>query len=157
MHSCLWGFLSWEPLQVWVKDSVSCFILYVILLLESSAGSSMEFLDSADNFVSSYFEFVGFYLFGVFWYLLYWSSKNSKAYLWLASIICDYLELIFDGEEECIDFCQVLFLYPGLQLTERWHCYVTILVPPLFKLLLTSCQDLRESKVPNVYPLLLPL
>lgn len=55
---------------MWVKDSVSCFILYVILLLESSAGSSMEFLDSADNFVSSYFEFVGFYLFGVFWYFL---------------------------------------------------------------------------------------
>lgn len=52
---------------MWVKDSVSCFILYVILLLESSAGSSsMQFLHSDTGFVLSCFGFVGFCLFGLF-------------------------------------------------------------------------------------------
>lgn len=36
------------------------------------------------------------------------------------------------------------------QWTERWRCCVTILVPPLFKLLLTSYKEHRGSKVLNV-------
>lgn len=64
----------------------------------------MQFLDSAANFVLSYFEFVGFYLFVVFAILM----------LKIAKLICDYLELIFEGEVECMEFCSVLVLYHGL-------------------------------------------
>lgn len=64
MRSCFWGLLSGK-LYTGIGRGL-CFMFYVVcnLALESSAESSMQFLDSDTNFVLSCFGFVRFCLFG---------------------------------------------------------------------------------------------
>lgn len=72
----------------------------------------MQFLDSATNFVFSCLGFIGFCLFEIF--IVYCSGTTKQQGLFVSSLICDYLELFFEGKEEYIEFCKVLVLYHGL-------------------------------------------
>lgn len=123
-------------MQVWVKDSISYFILDVTLLLESSASSSMQFLDSTTSFVlACFFTLV---------------SQNSKAYVNsqhnLRLLKTGWVGFFLGGGD--IELCKILVLYYPPPVGRKmaflcdYSCTTTQTV--IFKPLLTHWQEYRE-------------